>query len=173
MVLGLAVVLMVLVGVVAAGFLTVVRNDLEATIAANRGQKAFALADAGAQAAVARLRADPEPAHYDKDPAENAPWARFTPPGATPGKVLTLDEGSARVEIRYLRPAKTAGETGREGYAPEQLQPGAADYPDKDFFAVTSEAASGDTKRKVEVIVQVTTTGGRRAQLWSWREVYQ
>ena len=63
--LGLAVIVVVLIGVLAAGLLAVLRSDLEATARANGGQRALHLADAGAQAAAARLRADADPAHYD------------------------------------------------------------------------------------------------------------
>lgn len=173
MVLGLAVIVVVLIGVLAAGFLALVRNDLEATILANRGQRALTLADAGAQAAVARLRADPDPAHYDGDPAENAVWAHVAPTGSAPGKVLTLDEGSATVEIRYLLPAEDKDQTGEADHAPERVPPGNDDYPDKDFFAVVSEATSGDTRRKVEVIVWANSSGSPAIEQWSWREVYR
>lgn len=173
MVLGLAVILVLLIGVMAAGFLTLVRSDLEATILANRGQQAFALADAGAQAAIAQLRSDPQPEHYDGDRAKNSRWAYVAPDGSAPGRVLVLDEGSARVEIRHLLPAKSPDQTGEEDHAPEQAQPTSSDPPDKEFFLVASEATSGDTRRKVEVIVRASTAGAREVEQWSWREVYR
>jgi type II secretory pathway component PulK len=85
--LGLAVIVVVLIGVLAAGLLAVLRSDLEATARANGGQRALHLADAGAQAASAHLRADADPAHYDADGADNSVWAhvpRLT--AASPGR---------------------------------------------------------------------------------------
>lgn len=174
MALGLAVILVVVIGVMAAGFLALVRNDLEASISSNRGQQAFALADAGAQAGVSRLRSDANPEHYDASAAENSEWAHVPPAGAARGKVLELDEGSATVTVRYLIPAILPSHLRRENRAPELVPTGATDYPEKDFFTVVSEATSGDTRRKVEVIVCTVTSGDtRRVEPWGWREVYE
>ena len=69
--LGLAVIVVVLIGVPAAGLLAALRSDLEATTQANRDQRALHLADAGAQAAAAA-------------------WARTqTPPTTTPSTRTT------------------------------------------------------------------------------------
>jgi hypothetical protein len=57
--LGLAVVLVVLIGVMGAGLLTVVVSDLEAMLEANQGQRAFEMAEAGVEVAKARLAEDP------------------------------------------------------------------------------------------------------------------
>jgi hypothetical protein len=65
--LGLTVIMIVLIGVMGAGLLVFVRNDLEAVIGVNDGQRAMDIADAGAQAAKAQLLADNVPAHYDVD----------------------------------------------------------------------------------------------------------
>ena len=46
----MAVIVVVLIGVLAAGLLAVVRADLEGTVLTNRGQRALHLADAGARA---------------------------------------------------------------------------------------------------------------------------
>ena len=108
--LGLAVILVVLIGVLAAGLLAVLRSDLEATARANGGQRALHLADAGAQAAAARLRADADPAHYDADGADNSGWAHVPPDGGRPGETLTLEGGAASVTVRYLLPAGTAAQ---------------------------------------------------------------
>lgn len=171
MALGLVLIMVVLIGVLAAGLLTLLRSDLEATISANQGQRALALADAGAQAGMAQLRRDADPEHYDADAAENGPWAS--------GNTLTLDGDRASVTVRYLIPATESdvangNQRDEENYAPEPLPAGAADYPDKDFFAVVSEATSGGTKRKVEVIVRAVTSGdAREVEQWSWREAYE
>ena len=45
--LGLAVIMIVVVGVMGAGLLTFVRSDLEAVVEVNEGQRALSLADAG------------------------------------------------------------------------------------------------------------------------------
>ncbi len=83
--LGLAVIVMVLIGVLAAGLVATLRSDLEATTQANRGHRALHLADAGAQAAAAQLRADVDPAHYDSDGSDNTRWA-YVPPNGGAGR---------------------------------------------------------------------------------------
>lgn len=171
MALALAVIVVVLVGVLAAGFLAVVRSDLRSTISANHGQRAFDLADAGAQAAAARLRSDADPEHYDANTSDNTEWAYVSPDGAPPGKTLALDSGSATVTIRYLLPATTAAHQRRGDRAPERVPAGLSDYPDRDFFLVVSEGASGETRRKVEVILLATDSG--EVEQWSWREAYE
>jgi hypothetical protein len=57
--LGLAIVLVALIGAMGAGLLTVVVSDLEATLEANQGQRAFEMAEAGIEVAKARLAEDP------------------------------------------------------------------------------------------------------------------
>ncbi len=169
--LALAVIVVVLVGVLAAGFLAVVRSDLLSTISANQGQRAFDLADAGAQAAAVRLRSDANLEHYDANTSGNTEWAYVSPDGAPPGKTLVLDDGSAAVTIRYLLPATTAAHQRRGDRAPERVPAGLSDYPDRDFFLVVSEGASGETRRKVEVILYATDSGD--VEQWSWREAYE
>jgi hypothetical protein len=169
--LGLAVILVVLIGVLAAGFLAVVRSDLLSTISANHGQRAFDLADAGARAAAARLRSDANPEHYDADAAENAEWSYVPPDGGPPGKTLPLGNGSAIVTIRYLIPSTEQDQQEEESHAPEPVPGGLSDYPDRDYFLVVSEGASGETRRKVEAIVYATGPG--EVGQWSWREVYE
>ena len=172
--LGLAVVVVVLIGVLAAGLLAALRSDLEATTQANRGQKALHLADAGAQAAAAQLRADSDPAHYDADGTDNTGWAQVPPDGGPPGETLTLDGGAAGVTIRYLVPARTDEQQEKERYAPELVPAGLPDYPDGDYFLAVSEGSSGETRRKVEVILYAKAAGDTREVVqWSWREAYE
>ena len=172
--LGLAVIVVVLIGVLAAGLLAVLRSDLEATARANGGQRALHLADAGAQAAAARLRADADPAHYDADGADNSGWAQVPPDGDRPGETLTLKGGAARATVRYLLPARTATQQRDGRYAPEPVPAGLPDYPDRDFFLAVSEGSSGETRRKVEVILYARATGDTREVVqWSWREAYE
>jgi hypothetical protein len=59
-VMGLAVIMVALIGVMGAGLLTLVVTDLHATIEANRGQRAFEMAEAGVEVAKARLAEDPD-----------------------------------------------------------------------------------------------------------------
>ena len=172
--LGLVVILVVLIGVLAAGLLAVLRSDLEATVQANNGQRALHLADAGAQAAAAQLRADADPAHYDADAADNSGWAHVPPDGGPPGGTLALDGGTAVVTIRYLLPAETAAQQRDERHAPEPVPAGRSDYPDRDFFLAVSEGSSGETRRKVEVIFYARTAGDAREVVqWGWREAYK
>ena len=63
-VLGLAVIMVVLIGVMGAGLLTLVVTDLHATIEANMGQRAFEMAEAGVEVAKARLAEDPDLADW-------------------------------------------------------------------------------------------------------------
>jgi hypothetical protein len=152
--LGLAVIMVVLVGAMGAGLLTFVRSDLEAVVEVNQGQRALSLADAGVQAARRQLRSDAEPNHYDSDATGNVEWAHVAPAGGTAGKTLTLEDGAVRVEIRYLLPSTTAAEVEDEDHAPELVPGGLADYPGgENYFKVTSEGTAGGARRKVEAIL--------------------
>lgn len=62
---GLAIVTIVLIGVMGAGLLVFVRNDLEAVVEVNQGQKAFDIADSGVQVAKRQLLSDSVRQHYD------------------------------------------------------------------------------------------------------------
>jgi Tfp pilus assembly protein PilX len=64
MALGLAIIVVVIVGVMGAGLLTFVATDLEAVLAVNRGEQAFELAEAGIEVAKAHLANDPSPANW-------------------------------------------------------------------------------------------------------------
>ncbi|MDQ3284152.1 MAG: hypothetical protein M3P92_00235 [Actinomycetota bacterium] len=64
MVLGLAIIVVVVIGVVAAGLLTFVSADLQAVVAVNRGEQAFQLAEAGVEVAGAHLADDPNPSDW-------------------------------------------------------------------------------------------------------------
>jgi hypothetical protein len=172
--LGLAVIVVLLLGVLAAGLLAVVRADLEGAVQTSKGQRAFDLADAGARAAAARLRADADPRHYDAVPTGNTAWAYVSPDGGAPGEAIALGERTATVTIRYLIPARDAGQQGDGRHAPEKVPAGLSDYPDGDFFLVVSEGASGETRRKVEAIMRADGSGGPGGvSMWSWREAYE
>ena len=59
MALGLAIIVVVIVGVMGAGLLTFVAADLHAVMEVNRGEQAFELAEAGIEVAKAHLADDP------------------------------------------------------------------------------------------------------------------
>jgi hypothetical protein len=67
MALGLAIIVVVIVGVMGAGLLTFVATDLEAVVAVNRGEQAFELAEAGIEVAKAHLASDPSPADWSSE----------------------------------------------------------------------------------------------------------
>ena len=58
MTMGLAIIMIVLIGVMGAGLLTFVSRDLNTVIEENRGQRAFEVADAGIGAAKRQLASD-------------------------------------------------------------------------------------------------------------------
>ena len=58
MALGLAIIVVVIVGVMGAGILTLVATDLQAVMEVNRGEQAFELAEAGIEVAKAHLADD-------------------------------------------------------------------------------------------------------------------
>lgn len=64
MVLGLAIIVVVVIGVMGAGLLTFVSADLQAVVAVNGGEQAFELAEAGVEVAKAHLADDPSPAGW-------------------------------------------------------------------------------------------------------------
>ena len=64
MALGLAIIVVVIVGVMGAGLMTIVATDLEAVVAVNRGEQAFELAEAGIEVAKAHLANDPSPSDW-------------------------------------------------------------------------------------------------------------
>jgi type II secretory pathway component PulK len=64
MALGLAIIVVVIVGVMGAGLLTFVATDLQAVVAVNRGEQAFELAEAGIEVAKAHLANDSSPADW-------------------------------------------------------------------------------------------------------------
>jgi hypothetical protein len=152
--LGLAIIMIVLIGVMGAGLLTFARSDLEAVVEVNEGQRALSLADAGVHAARRQLRSDAVPDHYDGDAAGNVEWAYVGPAGGTVGKTLTLEDGAVRVRIRYLLPSTATAEVEDGDHAPELVPGGLTDYPGgENFFDVTSEGTVGGARRKVEAIL--------------------
>jgi Tfp pilus assembly protein PilX len=64
MVLGLAIIVVVVIGVMGAGLLTFVSADLQAVVAVNRGEQAFQLAEAGVEVAKSHLADDQSPSDW-------------------------------------------------------------------------------------------------------------
>ncbi|HJQ28549.1 MAG TPA: hypothetical protein VJ827_04370 [Rubrobacter sp.] len=64
MALGLAIIMVVLIGVMGAGLLTLVSTDLKAVVEVNRGEQAFEMAEAGVEVAKAHLAEDPGPSDW-------------------------------------------------------------------------------------------------------------
>ncbi len=81
--LGLAVIMIVLIGVMGAGLLTFVMTDLNAVVEVNQGQKALETAEAGVQAARWELltdaTADATTNGYDGNNSNgNSSWSALT-----------------------------------------------------------------------------------------------
>ena len=85
MALGLAVIVVVIVGVMGAGLLTLVATDLKAVVAVNRGEQAFELAEAGIEVAKAHLANDSSQADWSSGELHMAGMA----------------EGSVSVTVEY------------------------------------------------------------------------
>jgi type II secretory pathway component PulK len=86
MVLGLAIIVVVVVGVMGAGLLTFVATDLEAVVAVNRGEQAFELAEAGIEVAKAHLANDSSQADWSSGELHLA----------------GMGEGSVTVTVEYV-----------------------------------------------------------------------
>ncbi|CAN5697934.1 hypothetical protein BH24ACT22_BH24ACT22_19360 [soil metagenome] len=156
---GLAVIMVLLVGVMGAGLLVFVRNDLEAVVEVNQGQKAFDMADAGVQVAKRHLsKVDANPENYDtEDSNGESAWSENS------GKSLDFDgDGTDDItaDIRYLEPSTTDEEAGDEGHAPVVLPTGAANYTGgKNYFRVTARGEEGRAVRQVRAIYVTENLG--------------
>jgi hypothetical protein len=86
--LGLAIILVVVIGVMGAGLLTPITADLEAMAEANRGQRAFEMAEAGIEVAKARLAEAPDLAEWSSGEL----------------RVAGVEDGSVVVAVERLGP---------------------------------------------------------------------
>jgi hypothetical protein len=151
MTLGLAMMMIVLIGVMGAGLLTFASRDLNTVLEDNRAQRAFEVADAGVGAAGRQLAANVNRELYNGDGAGNCgsddiQWSALRcddPDGLTlndlDGDATTSD--SVTVTIEY--------------------KPETEDFPE--HFLVISEGNFGVAKRKIETIfkgVEVAAGGG-------------
>ena len=91
MALGLAIIVVVIVGVMGAGLMTIVATDLEALVAVNRGEQAFELAEAGIEVAKAHLANDPSPSAWSSGELHMA----------------GMGEGSVTVTVEYDDESRT------------------------------------------------------------------
>jgi hypothetical protein len=152
--LGLAVMMVVLVGVMGAGLLVFVRNDLEAVIEVNQGQRAFETTEAGVQAAKRQLLSNATEAAYNKTTG-TSPWSPNNG-----GKNLTFNGNTVNVKIQYLLPSTTSLQLSDPDYAPELVPSGQTEYPAlKDYFKVIAEGKAGNARRKIEAIFLTEDTG--------------
>jgi hypothetical protein len=163
--LGLAIIMIVLIGVMGAGLLVFVRNDLEAVVEVNQGEKAFNIADAGAQAARQQLLIDKIAAHYDVDSTSSTSYygSSCNKDSADPGESIARNpaadnwspeaggvtknfaDGQFNVTIRWLSPITTADS---RCVAPQTgTLPSGVDY-----YKVISTGTYGNAQRRVEAI---------------------
>lgn len=163
--LGLAVIMIVLIGVMGAGLLVFVRNDLEAVIEVNNGQKALDIADSGIQVARQQIQGDKTPAHYDVEEAslcntdendpddstdnsndtQRSPSTENWSPGAG-GQTRNFADGKFTVTIQWLSRDSSAP---AGCIAPETT---ATPEPSVDYFKVVSTGEFGNAKRRLEAI---------------------
>ncbi len=172
--LGLAVILIVIVGVMGAGLLVFVRNDLLAVVEVNQGQQAFDAADAGAQAAKRQLLSDASMESYDGDDSGDLAWSYDPDDEDNDGKDLTFAGSNINVSIRYL-PFHAEDGSCDDGSFPaaDDPQEHPACAPDtkngaddeRNFFQVvsTGESDNGDAKRRVEAIYNTYDLGVPKA----------
>ncbi|HEX2740156.1 MAG TPA: hypothetical protein VHM69_06890 [Rubrobacter sp.] len=105
MALGLAIIVVVLVGVMASGLLTLVATDLQAVVEANRGEQAFELAEAGIEVAKAHLANAPSAADWSSGElhldgmGENAVTVTVDHEGGTFEAVSTGQYGQTKRKI--------------------------------------------------------------------------
>ncbi len=173
---GLAVILIVLIGVMGAGLLVFVNTDLKAVVEVNQGQRATDIADAGLHAASQQILGDKIPAHYDVDKSKK-PDGSTNPTylhdtcnvdNANPdesivrtpdtenwspeagGQTRTFAGGEFTVTIRWLTSNPTAGVTPAECIAPKT-----GSLPEgTDYFKVVSTGKHGGATRRVEAIYE-------------------
>jgi hypothetical protein len=135
--LGLAVVMIVLIGVMGAGLLTFVQRDLETVVEVNQGQRALETADAGVEAAPRQLASDSTIDHYNGGTNE-VRWSCFYP-------------GGGGVELENFDGSDTT-----EDSAIVTIEYNSADTS----FKVISTGEYGGARRKVEAIFKTGTGTG-------------
>lgn len=153
--LGLAIVVVVLIGVMGAGLLVFVSSDLEAVVEVNQGQVAFETADAGLKAAHRHLLGGSDPVEYDgvNDPTgtPSNPESSWSYSGT--GRSFGFNGSTFNVKIQHLPPV-TAPATPTADQAPEVIPTGQTALPNgRNYYRVISEGrTAGEARRKVEAI---------------------
>ncbi len=128
--LGMAIIMVVLIGVMGAGLLTFVSRDLNAVVKANQGQRAFDLADAGIEAARKELSANPNTSLYDGG-SDDSQWS-YSKTGMNV-RYPDFPDDSANVQITYRSSGK--------------------------YYEVISEGMIGEARRKLEPRYVATSDG--------------
>jgi hypothetical protein len=154
MTMGLAIMMILLIGVMGAGLLTFVSRDLNTVIEENRGQRAFEVADAGIEAAKRQLASGVVRTDYDSV-SPDIQWS--TAQGGLTLNNLDLDEvgttsDSVNVTIKYCAKASNDPQCAVAGSPPAV-----------EYFRVISTGTYGDppqqAKRKIEAIFEGVVPG--------------
>jgi type II secretory pathway component PulK len=106
MALGLAIIIVVIIGVMGAGLLTLVATDLKAVIEVNRGEQAFELAEAGIEVAKAHLVTNQSPADWSSGELH----------------MEGMDDNSVTVTVEHEDGAFKAVSTGQYGEAKRRIE---------------------------------------------------
>ena len=106
MVLGLAIIVVVVIGVMGAGLLTFVSADLQAVVAVNRGEQAFQLAEAGIEVARAHLADDPSPSDWSSGEL----------------RLDGVDDNSVTVTVEHVAGTFEVVSTGRYGETKRKIE---------------------------------------------------
>lgn len=173
--LGLAVIMIVLIGVMGAGLLVFVRNDLQAVVEVNTGQKAFDIADGGLAAAEQQMLSDVNRQHYDVDHTNDCDteirleedWSPSTTvyenPDCTgaeitrePGVTKNFAGGKFNVTIQCLEQLNDPTDSTDPCSGVTEDAPESIEASKRTYFKVTSTgyypADESGAKRKVEAI---------------------
>jgi type II secretory pathway pseudopilin PulG len=140
---GLAVVVVVIVGVMGAGLLVFVRNDLEAVVEVNQGQRAFETADAGVQAAQQRLNSGEsiDGTQWSSGSSNDADECKDLGPDGDPNGVCLTGLYDTPTDIKNAANVQIESTGGNE-------------------FTVTSTGKYGNAKRRVEATFKKTGGSG-------------
>lgn len=153
----LAIMTMVLIGVMGAGLLVFAQTDLSSMVETNQGQKAFNLADSGAQIAGRQLRRDARPESYGNGAvSDNVDWSYKKTGGSAKNynemKDFEYGGNHIKVSIQYLPPV-TEPDSPTQDQAPEVIPFGQTRLLSGcKYFKVRSFGEVGQARRGVEAI---------------------
>ncbi len=145
--LGMAIMVMVLVGVMGAGLLTFVQRDLETVVEVNQGQKAFEMADAGIKAAERQLKSDSTSSKYSGTAADDVQWSSGV---SNPSGCVSL--GTSGMCLNNLD---------GNGSTPDMVNV-TIEYRSltTDYKVVSTGGYGGEAKRRVEAIYEGANSTG-------------